>query len=187
MRFLEMRANVVDLFPTEQTRATGAIFSPCRRYRYLLWRIWDFKRPHATFCLMNGSTADEVADDATVTRCQVRADKWRELGFLDVGGVKVVNAFAWRETDSRKLPQLVKAGVDILGPDNDAHIIDACRGAAIVVCGWGEPGHKLLDRGPRLLELLRAYGVKPHALKVNASGAPGHPLYIGYDVLPVAL
>ena len=177
----------IELFPTEHGRATGAIFSDCRRYRYLLWRVWDFDKPHATFCLMNGSTADETADDATVTRCQVRADKWRELGFLDVGGVKVVNAFAWRETDSRKLPQLVKSGVDIMGPENDRHIIEACRDAAIVVCGWGNPGHNLLGRGRQLLACMRANGIRPHALKVNASGAPQHPLYIGYDVLPVPL
>ena len=69
-----------DLFITEDEQAaTGALFSPCRRYRYLLWRIWDFSKPHATFCLMNGSTADEVADDATVTRCtKERADAARK-------------------------------------------------------------------------------------------------------------
>lgn len=174
----------IDLFPTEQRARTGAVFSPCRRWRYLLWRTWDPDLPHATAVYMNPSTADEVRDDPTVKRWQERAKKWAEAGFLSVGGVKVVNVFAWRETDSRKLPGLVKDGVDIVGPENNAHIVQACKGAAIVVCGWGEPGHKIMGRGPEVLHLLRRYGVVPFALKVNASGAPQHPLYIGYDVLP---
>lgn len=177
---------MTDLFAAEQARATGAIFSPCRRWRYLLWRIWDFTKPHATFCMMNGSKANERDDDATVTRCQVRAAKWRELGYLDVGGVKVVNAFGWVETDSTQLKALIDAGVDLVGPENDRYILDACRDAAIVVCGWGEPGN-FRGRGPKLLELMRGAGVRPHALKINASGAPQHPLYIGYDVMPVPL
>lgn len=92
--------------------------------------------------------------------------------------------FAWRETDSTLLPKRVEEGVDIVGPDNDRYIVEACQRAAIVVCGWGEPGHKILGRGAKVLELLRGAGVQPYALEVNASGAPKHPLYIGYDVLP---
>jgi hypothetical protein len=178
---------MTDLFATELERRTGAVFSPCRRWRYLLWRIWDATKPHATFCMMNGSTANEIDGDATVDRCCERAKIWRETGFLDVGGVKVANAFGWVETDSTQLKALIDAGVDLIGPENDRYILEACKGAAIVVCGWGEPGHKLLGRGPKLLELMRANGIRPHALRTNASGAPGHPLYIGYDVLPVPL
>jgi len=176
-----------DLFTIEQEAATGAIFSPCRRYRYLLWRIWDATAPPATFCMMNGSTADEVDDDATVTRCCERAARWDLTDFLKVGGVKVINAFGWRETDSRKLPLLVAAGIDIVGPDNDRHILEACRGAAIVICGWGNPGHQLLQRGPAVLKLMRDNGIVPMALKVNANGSPQHPLYISYDTLPQPL
>lgn len=176
-----------DLFTHELETQTGAVFSPCRKWRYLLWRIWDRTKPHATFCMMNGSKANETKNDPTVKRCTVRVQKWAEIGFLDVGGVKVVNAFGWVETDSTELPKAIAAGIDILGSENDRYILDACRGAAIVVCGWGLPGHQLLGRGPKLLELLRGAGVKPHALRVNEDGSPGHPLYIGYDVLPKPL
>ena len=173
-----------DLFATEQAERAGAIFSPCRRWRFVLWRTWDKTLPHATALYMNPSTADEVDNDPTVERWQRRAQRWSEMGFLKVGGIKVTNAFAWRETDSRLLPTWIAEGYDIVGPDNDRHILEACKGAAIVVCGWGEPGHKLLGRGAKLLELMRANGIQPHAFKINASGAPQHPLYIGYDVLP---
>jgi hypothetical protein len=178
---------VTDLFATEQQAATGAVFSPCRKWRYLLWRIWDASLPHATAIYMNPSTADEVNDDPTVTRWQERAKRWADVGFLKVGGVKVTNAFAWRETDSRKLKALIRNGEDLVGPDNDRHILAACAEAAIVVVGWGLPGHQLLGRGPKLLDKLRGAGIVPHALKVNGDGSPGHPLYIGYDVLPKAL
>lgn len=166
---------------------TGALFSTCRRYRWLLWRIWDQTVPHATFCLMNGSTADEINNDPTVTRCCERTARWDAEGFLTVGGVKVVNAFAWRETDSRKLPSLVKSGTDINGPENDRHILEACKGAAIVICGWGLPGHKLLNRGPQLLKLMRSRGVVPYALRINRDGSPQHPLYLPYSVRPVPM
>lgn len=176
-----------DLFPAEQSAATGAIFSACRQWRYLLWRTWDPTLPHAAFCLMNGSTADETDNDPTVTRGQVRARRWKDHGWLNVGGIKVVNAFGWRETDSRRLPKLVKAGVDITGPENDRYILEACKGAAIVICGWGLPGHQLLGRGPKVLAMMRAAGVVPFALHINADGSPCHPLYLSYDLKPVPM
>lgn len=178
---------MTDLFVTELEARSGAVFSPCRRWRYLLWRTWDRAKPHAAFVMMNGSGANEIDNDPTVTRCQVRTDRWRELGFMDVGGVKVANAFGWVETDSTQLGKRVREGIDINGPDNDRYILEACRDAAIVVCGWGNPGHQLLERGPRLLALMRENGIIPHALEINANGSPKHPLYIGYDVLPVKL
>ncbi len=163
--------------------ATDATFSPCRRYRYRLWRVWDPDAPRALFVMMNPSTADEVKNDPTVERCQRRAIAWNASGRHVIGGVEVVNVFAWRETDSKLLPKLIAQGVDIVGPENDRHIVEAARTAAIVVCAWGNPGN-LLGRGSAVLELLRKAGVQPHALVRNADGTPGHPLYVGYDVMP---
>jgi len=161
---------------------TGALFSPCRTWRYRLWRVWNESLPLACFVLMNPSKADEVNDDPTVLRCQRRlifAD-WASNKF---GGVIVVNVFAWRETDSTKLPGLIEAGTDIIGPENDAAIVSAAREAAIVVCGWGIPGN-LAGRGHSVEQMLRGAGIPLHYLKLNSDGTPGHPLYIGYDVRP---
>jgi hypothetical protein len=72
--------------------ARGAAFSACRRYRYRLWRMWD-RRPHCCFVMLNPSTADELANDPTVERCERRARAW---GY---GGLEVANVFAWRSTD----------------------------------------------------------------------------------------
>jgi hypothetical protein len=163
----------------------GAVFSSCRRYRLRLWRRWA-DGPHALFVLMNCSKADEIENDPTVERCYRRAMAWARMGFMNVGAVEVVNAFAWVETDSRLLPSRIKEGIDIIGPGNDQAILDACKDAAIVVCGWGNPGN-LLGRGAAVLTLLRNAGVRPYALAVNADGTPKHPLYIGYDVMPLAI
>lgn len=164
---------------------SGATFSPCRQYRLRIWRRWSAE-PHALFVLMNCSKADEIKNDPTVTRCYRRAMAWARSGFLRVGAVEVVNAFSWIETDSRVLPQRIKEGIDIIGPGNDQAILDAAKGPAIVVCGWGNPGN-LLGRGAAVLALLRGAGVVPYALAVNADGTPTHPLYLGYDLMPSPL
>lgn len=160
---------------------TGATFSADRLHRYTLWRTWS-TAPHLTLVLMNPSTADEISNDATVERGQRRA----QAGILgEFGGVKVVNVFAWRELNSSKLPRLIAAGTDIIGPENDQAIMDACLGAGMVICGWGKLGHNLLGRGPLVKLMLHRLGVKMHTFKVNADGSPKHPLYVGYDVMPV--
>lgn len=165
---------------------TGAVFSPCRRWRYHLHRRWA-DGPAAVFLGMNPSTADEKINDATIERFYRRIRAWEReglferMGFYRPAAVEVVNVFAWRETDSRLLPGLIAAGTDIVGPENDGAIVSACAQASVVVCGWGLPGHRLLNRGPAVLQLLWRAGVTPYCLGINADGSPQHPLYIGYD------
>lgn len=153
---------------------SGARFSPCLRYRYALWRIWDPAKPVATFVMLNPSTADEVDNDPTVERCQRRSVA------LGMGGLRVANIFAWRSTDPQPLYDLE----DPVGPDNDAAILEACRGASIVICAWGGHG-KLHDRGAAVAAMLTGAGIQPQCLAINADGTPKHPLYVGYGVRPV--
>ncbi|MEO0676544.1 MAG: DUF1643 domain-containing protein, partial [Pseudomonadota bacterium] len=74
-----------------------AVYSDCERYRYMLTRIWDEGGKRALFIMLNPSTATEVQNDPTVERCERRA---RALGF---GAFRVLNIFAWRDTDPRKM------------------------------------------------------------------------------------
>lgn len=67
---------------------SSALFSPCRKYRYRLYRKWG-PRPLANFVLLNPSVADEFQNDPTVERLQARALNW---GY---GGLVVTNIFAW--------------------------------------------------------------------------------------------
>lgn len=152
---------------------SGAVFSPCRLYRYALWRTWDADKAPLLFVMLNPSTADEVANDPTVERCERRA---RAMGF---GGLRVANIFAYRSTDPGALYGLD----DPVGPDNDQAILDAVAVAGLVVCGWGKHGN-LRGRGEAVRALIASTGKAPHYLELNNDGTPKHPLYVGYSVKP---
>lgn len=156
------------------TCRSGAEFSLCEQYRYLLWRKWG-EMPPATFIMLNPSTADEVKNDPTVERCERRA---RAMGF---GGLRVANIFALRSTD----PSALYTHNDPTGPDNDDAILESVTGAGLVICAWGKHGN-LNQRGQKVLQLLCGAGIAPHYLKLNNDGTPKHPLYVGYSVKPQA-
>ena len=154
---------------------SGATFSPCRRWRYLLWRRWDASKPAANFLMLNPSTADEVRLDPTCARARDYAERW---GF---GSIYITNIFAWRATD----PKRMKAVADPVGRGNDAAIVRAARQSAIVVCAWGNHGG-FLERSTEVLKKLKANRIALHALRVNAGGEPAHPLYLPGKLSPVS-
>lgn len=161
------------------TAISGATLSRCHTYRYHLWRRIDCalnERGTCLFIMLNPSTADHVENDPTVERCQRRA---MAAGFTRL---EVCNIFALRSTD----PKGLYSHPDPIGKHNDAEILKAARGAELVVCGWGEHG-KLRERGTQVLNLLRAAGITPHALKINKGGNPCHPLYLPYSLSPVPM
>ena len=153
--------------------AAGAAFSPCRRWRYLLWRQWDPARPVANFLMLNPSTADEVKLDPSCTRARVYAERW---GY---GALIVTNLFGWRATD----PDDMKAARDPVGRGNDRAIVQAAKESAIVVCAWGNHGAHL-GRSSRIFDLLRSSGIRLHALRMNGLGEPAHPLYLPSRLKP---
>lgn len=155
---------------------SSAVFSPCGKYRYRLSRCWNPDTMPACFIMLNPSTADEMKNDPTVERCEQRS---RAMGH---GGLIVANIFALRSTD----PKALYSAPDPVGPDNDEAIIAAAEAAAVVICGWGAHG-AFGERGKTVLALLYANSIKPHALKLNADGAPAHPLYLSYRLAPFAL
>ena len=124
---------------------SGARFSRCRRWRYLLWRRWDAARPVANFLMLNPSTADEFKLDPSCTRARNYAGRW---GY---GALIVTNIFGWRSTD----PAALKKVDDPIGQGNDAAILKAAREAKLVVCAWGNHGGHL-GRGEEVLEINRA-------------------------------
>lgn len=159
---------------------TGAEFSPCRTWRYRLWRTWDTGRFPLVMLMLNPSTADEDKNDPTVERCERRA---RAGGF---GGLIVLNIFAFRATD----PRMMKVASDPVGPENDAYIRQVFAVSMLaqsggldgpMICaGWGSHGSHL-GRDGHVQDLAREAGIQLHCLSVTKGGQPGHPLYIGYD------
>src|SRR5260221_7798307 len=145
----------------------GATFSPCRRWRYLLWRRWDAAKPVANFLMLNPSTADEVKLDPTCSRARDYAERW---GY---GALIVTNVFGFRSTN----PLLMKKERDPVGSGNDAAILRAAKEADLVVCAWGNHG-QFLDRSSRVKVLLEKNQIKLHTLRMNANGEPAHPLYL---------
>ncbi len=159
-----------------------ATWSPCKRYRYTLRRVWrSVDEPRVvTWVLLNPSTADEFINDPTIRRCISFSQAW---GYDEL---TIVNTYALRSTDPRGL---WKAD-DPVGPGNDAAILAACRRAALVVCGWGR--HLRVDRRVALTHLLfpgyhaddRFRHMQLTALQLNADGSPAHPLYLRGDLKP---
>jgi len=151
---------------------SGAEFSRCRKWRYLLWRRWA-EGPAANFLMLNPSTADEVKLDPSCTRARRYAERW---GF---GALIVTNLFGWRATD----PEEMKAVPDPVGPGNDRAILAAARQARLVVCAWGNHGAHLA-RSTAVISRLRDEGMQLHALRLNGSGEPAHPLYLPASLEP---
>jgi hypothetical protein len=150
---------------------TGAQFSPCRTWRYSLWRRWSRRGPTAAFIGLNPSTADETRDDPTVRRCIRFAQSW---GY---GRMFMLNIFAYRSTDPRALRHVA----DPIGPGTNAAIVTICRRARLVVACWGQWG-RLLERGGAVAQLLRDSSL--HCLDITRDGHPKHPLYISAATKP---
>jgi len=152
-----------------------AVFSPDRRYRYVLERDLAPTNMRGTclFVMLNPSTADESQDDPTIRRCMGFASEW---GY---GRLIVTNLFALRSTD----PKALKEALDPVGEENDAYLRLWGATADRTVVAWGNWG-RLHERGQQVLDLLQLYGRPVSHLGVTTSGQPRHPLYLPKAQLP---
>lgn len=149
-----------------------AIFSPCRRYRYALWRDWQNElsgKGTAMFIGLNPSTADELQDDPTVRRCINFAKSW---GY---DRLCMTNIFAFRATD----PKVMMAAHEPIGEKNNRYLCELASEAAIVIAAWGVHG-EYRGRGREVVEMIP--GV--HCLRVTKGGHPQHPLYLPKSLQP---
>lgn len=151
-------------------------------YRYTLDRSLDCVTysdeytpdgaPRRTLCfiLLNPSKADAIETDPTIEKLMKYA---RREG---MHRLSVVNLFAYRETDSRRLSQLRNEGVDLVGHENNRAILERAFNADMTVCGWGNEG-VISDRQTAVLEILSAHG-ELLCFRKNRNGTPIHPLYL---------
>lgn len=151
---------------------SSALISTCGTWRYAVSRDLG-AGPVLAAVLLNPSTADAVQEDATLVRLMARA---RSGGF---GRLVVANLFALRATD----PAALRRAADPVGPENDAAILAAADGAAMVLCGWGNQG-RLHARGTAVEAMLRARGHLLWHLGLTRWGAPRHPLYVAAKIGP---
>jgi hypothetical protein len=157
-----------------------AVFSPCRRFRYQLIRIWDPTKPLLPWGGCNPSDADATKDDQTARKV---------VGFTRLlfggryGGAVLWNPFALVSRD----PLGLRAAGWPVGPENDRYILEACAmGDGPVIVGWGV-NLRGLERPQRVLQLLREHGYTPMALGLTKDGIPKHPLYLSYSATPQPL
>jgi hypothetical protein len=160
-----------------------AVISACGLYRYLLTRELGGTRT-LVFVLLNPSIADATVTDPTLRRCMAFARAW---GF---GRVVLVNLFAYRATDPKAMLAALKSGVDIIGSENDAHVIEAVRSADRVVLGWGANAARrpLRSRAADVVRLVRDHytcGIPPLCFRVTDDGCPEHPLMVPGAVEPI--
>lgn len=145
---------------------SDAIVDSTGAYRYLLFRSWDASLPHICFCMLNPSTADSSADDATIRRCMGFARSWGG------GSISVINLFAYRATSPKEL----KLISDPVGRWNFCFIHLVSQQASINVAAWGSQGVQL-HQNIHVLPLLK----NPLCLGLTKAGHPKHPLYVSAD------
>lgn len=145
----------------------GAVFSPCRRYRYTLERKWDDVLPMILFVLLNPSTADAKKDDNTNKRGMSFARAW---GY---GECVFVNLFAFRTSK----PAEMKKAEDPIGPMNDAILFEWRRRSDTIVLAWGIHGPHL-GRDREVLKLFKNHKRGLFTLGLTKDGHPKHPLYL---------
>lgn len=152
---------------------SGATFSPCERYRYHLWRVWDDEKPILVWIMLNPSTADAEKDDPTIRRCIAFA---KRDGY---GGVSIRNVFAYRATDPRELEKVV----DPFGPENAMALLD-CRRVSLLtrlVAAWGCTVAKLRRADAYKHARNAAAMNRAYCLGKTKHGDPKHPLYVRGD------
>jgi hypothetical protein len=143
-----------------------AVISDCGKYRYLLRRTWDHKKPRALLVMLNPSTADARTDDPTIRSCV------RLLSGLGYGSMEVANVFGYRATK----PDELLTALDPIGPMNEEHVKCAIGRCAVVIFAWGA----WVPATDASLYIRRAVQATHAALCFGRtqSGAPKHPLYI---------
>jgi hypothetical protein len=149
---------------------SGASFSVCRQYRYVLWRVWDRQKAAVMFIGLNPSKANEHKNDATISTVIRYARDW---GF---GGVYMTNLFAFVSTNPAAL--LINQHEKI-GYRNDYILKETASKAEMIVFAWGS-----FDVNGRDKEVMAMFP-EAYCLAFNSNGTPHHPLRLKKDIKPV--
>lgn len=143
---------------------SGARFSRDKKYRYVLWRIWDSDLPMVNIIGLNPSTADETENDNTMRRCISFSKEW---GF---GGFYMTNLFALRTP----YPSELIKNENPIGPQNNRWIKNIYEKVDTIVLAWGVQG-KFMNRDRYVYKKVNS---KAFCLGYTKDGFPKHPLYV---------
>ena len=154
-----------------------ATFSEDRRYRYTLTRRTGFGNRAVMFTMLNPSTADEIRNDSTVTRCIGFARRW---GF---GWLHVTNISPLRATDPRDLIAAGPEPEDIWQANLEA-ILKTASACDLIIVAYGVDGEHE-GRAQRVMNELVCAGHTTHCLGTTKRGHPKHPLYVRAATCPI--
>jgi hypothetical protein len=160
---------------TNITELKGAHFSPCREYRYALWRKWDNRLPLIMFIGLNPSTANENDDDPTIRRVVDFAKRWA------YGGVYMMNCFPLVSTKPARLKEFYNSDEHSMQDiENMRWLLNISKRCNDIIFAWGN-FKEAKERG----QALACYFKNARALQINKNGTPKHPLYVPGDIIPV--
>ncbi len=139
----------------------GSEFSPCRNYRYTLWRRWDWAQDldRVLFIGYRASLVDELDTDSLMDKYERLAKSW------NYGGIIVMNAYA---AVSPSVPLR-----EAIGPLNDQWIKKCASEVALVVATWGADCSK-----KRQNEIIKLVEKPIYCLGRTMHGNPRNPLKI---------
>ena len=127
--------------------------------------MWDRELPRYLWILLNPSDADEKRDDPTNRRGMGFVRQW--------GGGSCV--FANLNGFRTPYPKELAKAEDLVGPENDAHILAQADLAGVIVLAWG--AHPMgQKRSAHVLDLLGDREL--FCLGKTGEGHPRHPLYL---------
>jgi hypothetical protein len=150
----------------------NAIFSEDNMHRFLLSRIWDIEKKKATAIMLNPSYADHLKNDLTVlkvTNCLI------DQGF---GTLSIVNLFSFIATDPKELSN----NKDTIRSDTNEYIVNAIKGADLIIIGWGSDSHKYISRKGELKVILEKFQIKLKCFRDSENKMGRHPSRLGNDL-----
>jgi len=143
----------------------NALFSEDRKYRYVLWRIWDRTRPMIMFIGLNPSTANENDDDPTIRRVKEFARQWGYGGIYMLNLFTFITAYPKELRESNYPTQLADWYIRVYSEKSEK---------VILMCGSFPIAEKRLKEVKANLSESFCFGK-------NKNGSPKHPLYLKKD------
>ena len=169
--------NVVPNIVETAELLSGAKFSEDGKYRYALWRFWNYpacrdgNAKAVMFIMANASTAGAFTDDPTVIRCVHYAQRWGYDGIY-IGNLCALIETHWTQTEELG---------DRVGEFCD-HWLDIMRNSsALHIAAWGFMGKNYPERA----EQVRGMFPELHYLELSLKGIPKHPLYLKSELRPL--
>lgn len=156
---------------------SGAIFNNDNKYRYALWRFWNYSKAvkgdarAVMFIMANPSIAGKFSDDPTIIKCAKFAQNWGYDGMF-IGNLFAVVDTHWIKTNNP---------TERIGADNDYWLSTMANSSSIHVAAWGFLG----GYHPERANAVRLMMPELYHLGLSKDGQPKHPLYLPAYMQPI--